>query len=70
MKNKSFILDILHDTDFKEEAHHHGLCIDASTFYFDNKNSFLTEVYKVFLDLNYPVDHEFFAQILRQRGWD
>ncbi len=70
MKNESFILNILRDTDFKEEAHHRGLCVDASTFNFEHKYSFLTEVYKVFLDLNYPVDHDYFGQILRKRGWN
>ncbi len=70
MKNESFILDILRDTNFKEEAYHRGLCVDAGTFYFEPKYLFLTEVYKVFLDLNYPVGHEYFAQVLRQRGWD
>ncbi len=69
-ETESFNLDILRDTNFKEEAHHRGLRVDASTFYFEHKYSFFTEVYKVFLDLNYPVDHEYFAQILRQRGWD
>ncbi len=73
MNDESFILDLLSscEDDFMLEANRLGLeTVTPYRLYVEHKYAFLIEVYKVFLDLNYQSDHEYFARILRQRGWN
>ncbi len=71
MNDESFILDLLSscEDDFMVEANCLRLeIVTPHRLYVEHKYAFLIEVYKVFLDLNYQSDHDYFAGILRQRG--